>query len=753
MSETPRSLTESEIVDVCSVLPQVSAACPTIAAHNFAEIRAQVAMQLREIKLKPSKIESLKAIIYNRCMRAQVQPGDTVGLQAAEAISQPTMQMVMNTFHKAGSTEVGNSGLQVISELLNLRKLRKVSRAEIHFRKTDLSFRDGLYLSKAFVSPSIKSLLTDEITGVSFHVWSVDRPAPRHYALFEAFTGIQVPSPTADTPIPYLRLTFDTYRLYEARITMSDIAQSFRGYVLCVPAPTSEAFLDIFSVAPLSEPEAKPAAKPAPKLARRAAVIDTIAAVRAATEAAIDTPEERDLENIARAMPSLASPTKSAEPEESRAITAKNAPLLFLQTFIAPKIANETFVATSRVAQRPLASLVPPGYISNRGTSMALFRRAEVVVTNVTQIVRGATQSDPQTWRVWIDLPKVFSLRVPREKVVVLCKTAFPDAKVRLVDATAELNDHVEMVFAEPQSRNPFSVIKSEFTIASERYKDDLRETLSRVGADKRALRAQILKQRPAIVVAGEYVHIRARAVLVNLQISALSRLITHPAINARSTITNNFYEIAEARGIEAARAYILQEIIEVIGNTGSKINPRHVELIVDVMTSSGTLMPFTPRPSVLRQQNGAYSDSSFDQAPDAFRRSAIIGAPEPVTATSAAILLGTVPNFGTGTFRIVMPGGYVPPAYLTTALAEATESASERTIEAAAEEPYPSLAMISNSRLTEGEALSAQTSLAGDEDPAPIDSALGFNPNLWPPVGVDATYGTLSDREAMGLF
>lgn len=770
--DAKRRLSESEIANICSVIPPVTAACQSIADHNFAEIRAQMEMQLREIEVKPSKIQTLKAILYNRCMRAQIQPGDTVGLQAAEAISQPTMQMVMNTFHKAGSTEVGNSGLQVISELLNLSKVRKASRAEIHFRNTELSFRDALYLSKAFVAPSVKSLLTDEIMGVSFRMRTVDSADPSHYALFEAFSGVRIPAPTADVPVPYLRLSFDTYRLFEARVSMSDIAMSFQGSsVLCVPSSTSEAILDIFSTAVIPGPStAEPvrgSAKagavkaPAPPLDRRRVVAEALAAVREAKEK--ETPENTTLEEIARAVPHLTSPTSGFFESSEGAITAKNAPLLFLQTFIAPRIANETFVVSSRVAQKPLAALIPAGSVAPDNTGTSLFRRAEIITTSVSTIMRGATKVDDHTWRIWLDSTKILSLRVPREKAVRLIKAVFPEADVRPELDLYRGSEYIEVRFPVPHPENPHKQITERYSTAAKNHKEELRDALLELARnrDRRALQAQMLKPRPDVVIHGEYVHIRARNVFINTQISVLSRLVTHPAINGRSTITNNFYDIAEVRGIEAARAYVLQEIVEVIANTGSKINPRHMQLVVDVMTSSGSLMPFTPRGSVLRQQNGAYSDSSFDRAPEAFRRSAIIGAPEAVSATSASILLGTVPTFGTGTFRIIAPGGYVPPAYLTAALAEASQSPTVRTL-ADAPINVASLSM-TDSRLTENEA----ATLVGTSTHAPpyaMDALydagfqpsggiLQFNPNVHPPRGVDATYGTLSDREALGLF
>jgi hypothetical protein len=107
------------------------------------------------------------------------------------------------------------------------------------------------------------------------------------------------------------------------------------------------------------------------------------------------------------------------------------------------------------------------------------------------------------------------------------------------------------------------------------------------------------------------------------------------------------------------ARATVMRELYDLVRGTGSTVNPRHIQCIADVMAGpgNGTLMPFTARGNI-RQQYGAFSDSSFEQAVPAFKRSAASSMPEPVSATSTGILIGAMQTFGTGSYRVFRTGG-----------------------------------------------------------------------------------------------
>ncbi len=59
-------------------------------------------------KFQPLNVDKKEfdRIIYCKGMRAMVEPGENVGLLAAQSIGEPSTQMTLNTFHFAGRGEM-----------------------------------------------------------------------------------------------------------------------------------------------------------------------------------------------------------------------------------------------------------------------------------------------------------------------------------------------------------------------------------------------------------------------------------------------------------------------------------------------------------------------------------------------------------------------------------------------------------------------------------------------------------------------
>ena len=67
-------------------------------------------------------LEYLLDIIYLTYKKAIVNPGEMVGMIAAQSIGEPTTQMTLNTFHYAGVSSKSNitRGVPRIEEILSL---------------------------------------------------------------------------------------------------------------------------------------------------------------------------------------------------------------------------------------------------------------------------------------------------------------------------------------------------------------------------------------------------------------------------------------------------------------------------------------------------------------------------------------------------------------------------------------------------------------------------------------------------------
>ena len=129
---------------------------------------------------------------------------------------------------------------------------------------------------------------------------------------------------------------------------------------------------------------------------------------------------------------------------------------------------------------------------------------------------------------------------------------------------------------------------------------------------------------------------------------SNLLELFKNPSIDATRTYSNNMHEIKRTLGIEAARTFMIKEIGEVLGFAGGYINPRHVVLTVDFMTSLGEIYGIT-HTGINKQPIGALEKASFQQAMKIFKEASGFGEKKDVSGVSASIYIGQQATFGTG--------------------------------------------------------------------------------------------------------
>jgi hypothetical protein len=111
-------------------------------------------------------------------------------------------------------------------------------------------------------------------------------------------------------------------------------------------------------------------------------------------------------------------------------------------------------------------------------------------------------------------------------------------------------------------------------------------------------------------------------------------------------TISNDVHEIKEILGIEAARNFLISEFITVTSSEGIYINPRHVTLLVDFMTSLGDVFGITFS-GISRQQVGPLARMSDQRTMDVVKEASGFGVSEAVRGTSASIYIGKENDFG----------------------------------------------------------------------------------------------------------
>ena len=124
-----------------------------------------------------------------------------------------------------------------------------------------------------------------------------------------------------------------------------------------------------------------------------------------------------------------------------------------------------------------------------------------------------------------------------------------------------------------------------------------------------------------------------------------------HPEVDKYRTFSNDIHEMYSIFGIESARNTLIREIREVM-DEASEIDPRHVHLLVDMMTTKGLLIPID-RNGMKLTDVGPLAKCSFEEADQQLYKAAIYGETDHVTGVSSNIILGQAPPCGTGTVNV----------------------------------------------------------------------------------------------------
>jgi DNA-directed RNA polymerase II subunit RPB1 len=136
---------------------------------------------------------------------------------------------------------------------------------------------------------------------------------------------------------------------------------------------------------------------------------------------------------------------------------------------------------------------------------------------------------------------------------------------------------------------------------------------------------------------------------------TALKAVLTIAGVDAARTISNDIHEVLEILGIEAAAHVLLNEIRAVLSFDGSYVNDRHLQLLVDVMTLSGTLTAMT-RHSMHKLGGSTYHHASFEETQDVLITAAAFGARDRVSGVTENIMMGMLMPGGTGACDVFVP-------------------------------------------------------------------------------------------------
>jgi DNA-directed RNA polymerase III subunit RPC1 len=126
--------------------------------------------------------------------------------------------------------------------------------------------------------------------------------------------------------------------------------------------------------------------------------------------------------------------------------------------------------------------------------------------------------------------------------------------------------------------------------------------------------------------------------------------MTTEGVIGAQTT-TNSVMECRDVLGIEAARSTIATEIGAVMGDMN--IDPRHMQLLADVMTYKGEVLGIT-RFGLSKMRDSVLQLASFEKTPDHLFEAAAGMKADKIEGVSECIIMGQTMSVGTGAFQVV---------------------------------------------------------------------------------------------------
>lgn len=181
--------------------------------------------------------------IETRFQQAQIQPGEMVGVLAAQSIGEPTTQMTLNTFHLAGvSAKNVTLGVPRIKELIDLSKKTKTPSMTIFVnepaRHDSIKFKEIL-----------SQLEYCTLGKITLNTSIYYDPDPEETIIEEDQQWVhdyyEIPDENIPQVSPWvLRIEFDRRKMNDKGFTMEEISEKILEHLQCLDETINVIFSD-----------------------------------------------------------------------------------------------------------------------------------------------------------------------------------------------------------------------------------------------------------------------------------------------------------------------------------------------------------------------------------------------------------------------------------------------------------------------------------------------------------------------------
>ena len=134
---------------------------------------------------------------------------------------------------------------------------------------------------------------------------------------------------------------------------------------------------------------------------------------------------------------------------------------------------------------------------------------------------------------------------------------------------------------------------------------------------------------------------------------SNLLDILGDDAVDVKRTITNDILEFYEIFGIEATRELLYRELYKVYSEKNP--NLRHIQMLSDIMTYRGKLMPIDRHGLNKNSEIGPIAKASFEEVMNIFTKAALFAEKDNMKGVSSNIFAGQFCKSGTNCFDILI--------------------------------------------------------------------------------------------------
>ena len=134
---------------------------------------------------------------------------------------------------------------------------------------------------------------------------------------------------------------------------------------------------------------------------------------------------------------------------------------------------------------------------------------------------------------------------------------------------------------------------------------------------------------------------------------SNFSQIINMDEVDFRKCYTNNFYEIREVLGIEAARQSLMKEINETLSQQGLSVDERHIMLIADIMLFTGEIKA-VGRYGVAGMKSSVLTKAGFEETTKHLVKASIRNEKDDFSGVFENVMINQQIPVGTGIFDLV---------------------------------------------------------------------------------------------------